>query len=209
GLPHQPAAPRGRDHAPARVPAPPARELGRRVPPRSAQLPAPLHRPRAHRRLMEWALPDRAVWPYPGRVAQSHREGNPECMGVSAPTPLLRLGCGARCGRSGAGGHLVIEPGAARFEFHASMVKLGLPPVIHAHPPLIFMRARLLPPGFSSGLILDGDEGTVTVFTWCGLRSRVRRALEEAEVAFIVRATWLSIGVTEGAGERARLPGAP
>ena len=130
-------------------------------------------------------------------------------MSVALRSPLLRVGCGAQCGRPSSGGHLVVEPGAARFEFHAAAVKLGCPPVIHARPPLIFMRARLLPPGLSSGLILDGEEGTVTVFTWCGLRSRVRRALEEAEVAFVVRATWLSIGMAEGAGERARLPGAP
>ena len=130
-------------------------------------------------------------------------------MGVSAPTPLLRLGCGARCGRSGAGGHLVIEPGAARFEFHAAMLKLGLPPVIQAHPPLIFMRARLLPPGFSSGLILSGDQGTVTVFTWCGRRSRVRRALVDAEVAFFERATWVSIGAAREANGLAHAGGRP
>ena len=86
-----------------------------------------------------------------------------------------------------------------RFEFHAAAVKHGLPPVIHARPPLVVVRARLLPPGFSSGLILHGDEGTVTVFTWCGLRDRVRRALAEAEVAFFERVTWVSIGVSEGA----------
>jgi hypothetical protein len=130
-------------------------------------------------------------------------------MSVAPPSPLLRVGCGAQCGRPSSGGHLVIEPGAARFEFHAAAVKLGRPPVIHARPPLIFMRARLLPPGFSSGLILNGDEGTVTVFTWCGLRSRVRRALEEAEVAFFVRATWLSIGAAQGANGMAAVPREP
>ena len=46
---------------------------------------------------------------------------------------------------------------------------------------LVFVRARLLPPGFSSALILHGGEGTVTVFTWCGLRARVVRALEEGQ----------------------------
>ena len=111
-----------------------------------------------------------------------------------------------QCGRPSTGGHLVIEPGAVRFEFHAAALKLGLPPVIRARPPVIFMHARLLPPGFSSGLILRGAEGTVLVFTWCGLRSRARRALEEAEVAFVERVTWVSIGVAEGANG---LPEAP
>ncbi len=130
-------------------------------------------------------------------------------MSALALTHLLRARCGAQCGRATTGGHLVVEPGAARFEFHPAAVKLGAPPVIHARPPLIFMRARLMPPGFSSGLILDGDEGTVTVFTWCGLRSRARRALEEAEVAFFVRATWLSIGVAQGANGIAATPHQP
>jgi hypothetical protein len=120
-------------------------------------------------------------------------------MSAALPTPLLRVGCGAQCGRPRTGGHLIVEPGAVRFEFHSAGVQLGLPPIIHARPPLVFVRARLLPPGFDSGLILRGDEGTVTVFTWCGLRSRVWRALAEAEVAFFERATWVSIGVAEGA----------
>jgi hypothetical protein len=119
-------------------------------------------------------------------------------MSAAVPTPLLRVGCGAQCGRP-SGGQLIIEPGAARFEFPSARVRLGTPLIIHAQPPLIFVRARLLPPGLSSGLILRGDEGTVTVFTWWGLRSRVRHALVEAEVAFFERATWLSIGWTEGA----------
>ena len=96
----------------------------------------------------------------------------------------------------------MVEPGAVRFEFPPAAMQLGLPPVIRARPPLIFMHARLLPPGFSSGLILEGAEGTVTVFTWCGLRARVRAALEEAEVAFFERAAWLSIGVAEAANGR-------
>jgi hypothetical protein len=109
------------------------------------------------------------------------------------------VGCAARCGGPSADGHLVIEPGAVRFEFPPAAVELGLPRVIRARPPLVFMRARLLPPGFSSGLVLQGAEATVTVFTRWGLRARVRQALEEAEVAFFERATWLSIGVGEAA----------
>jgi hypothetical protein len=120
-------------------------------------------------------------------------------MSAAVPTPLLRVACGAQCGRPSSGGHLVIQPGAVQFEFPAAAVKLGRPPVIHARPPLVFVRARLLPPGFSSGLIVHGDEGTVTVFTWWGLRGRVWRALAEAEVAFFERVTWMSIGVSEGA----------
>ena len=91
-----------------------------------------------------------------------------------------------------------------RFEFQPAATKLGIPSVIHGRPPLVFVRARLLPPGLSSGLILRGDEGTVTVLTWWGLRTRVRQALAEAEVAFFERATWLSIGWTEGANGTGR-----
>ncbi len=120
-------------------------------------------------------------------------------MSTVVPTPLLRVGCGARCGRPSSGGHLIVEPGAVRFEFQPAATKHGIPSVIHARPPIIFVRGRLLPPGVSSGLILTGDEGTVTVLTWWGLRTRVRQALVEAEVAFFERATWLSVGWTEGA----------
>jgi hypothetical protein len=124
-------------------------------------------------------------------------------MSVAVQAPLLRVGCGAWSRRPSRGGDLIVEPGAVRFEFHAAAVRLGLPPVINARPPLVFVRARLLPPGFSSGLILHGDEGTATVFTWCGLRGRVQRALAEAEVAFFERATWVSVGSAEGRGPRA------
>ena len=85
-----------------------------------------------------------------------------------------------------------------RFEFHRAGATGALPPVIHAEPPLIFMRARLLPPGLSSGLVLRGEEGTVTVLTWCGLRAQVRQALIQAEVAFFERMTWVSVGWARG-----------
>jgi hypothetical protein len=122
-------------------------------------------------------------------------------MSVETPGPLLRVGCAAHCGRPRGGGHLIVEPGAVRFEFHPAGVRLGAPRVIHARPPVMFMRARLLPPGFSSGLVLRGDEGTITVFTWCGLRGRVRRALVDAEVAFFERATWVSVVCADGVDE--------
>ena len=120
-------------------------------------------------------------------------------MSLAVQTPLLRAECGAWSGRPSGAGRLIVEPGAVRFEFGSAAANLGLPPVIRARPPLIFMRARLLPPGFSSGLVLHGDEGTVTVLTWCRLRGRVRRALVEAEVAFFERMTWVSVGRAEGA----------
>jgi hypothetical protein len=120
-------------------------------------------------------------------------------MGMAVQAPLLRTGCAAWSGRPSSGGHLIVEPGTVRFEFRRAGATLSLPAVIHAQPPLIFMRARLLPPGLSSGLVLRGEEGTVTVLTWCGLRTRVRQALIEAEVAFFERMTWVSVGWAEGA----------
>ena len=115
-------------------------------------------------------------------------------MSLAVQAPLLRVRLGAWSGRPRGGGRLIVEPGAVRFEFHDAGVTPELPPVIHARPPLIFLRARLLAPGLNSGLILHGDEGSVTVFTWWGLRTRVRRALADAEVAFFERVTWVSIG---------------
>ena len=120
-------------------------------------------------------------------------------MSVGGSAPLLRVACAAHFGGPSTTGRLVIEPGTVRFESSQAAEKLGVPPVIHARPPLIFMRARLLPPGFSSGLVLHGDEGTVSVLTWGGLRDRVRRALMDAEVAYVERPTWVSLGWAEGA----------
>lgn len=108
--------------------------------------------------------------------------------------PLLRVRCGAQCGALTSGGHLIIEPGAARFEFNRLHGVLGTPQVIHAEPPLVWKRARLLPPGLNSGLIMRGEEGTVTVFTWWGVRRRAQRALQEAGLAVREEPTWLSVG---------------
>ena len=152
---------------------------------------------------MASAVPVRLAWPglYPATMVRSDRTGNPDYMAMPVQAPLLRAGCAARSGGPSSGGHLIIEPGAVRFEFHRAGATGALPPVIHAEPPLIFMRARLLPPGLSSGLVLRGEEGTVTVLTWCGLRGRVRSALVDAEVAFFERATWVSVVCADRADE--------
>jgi hypothetical protein len=147
------------------------------------------------------ALPHRQVWSeaYPWTVLTPDQREDAPNLRLVGPAPLLSMGCAAQSGRPTGGGRLIIEPGAVRFEFNAAAVKLGVPPVIQARPPLILMHARLLPPGFNSGLIMHGDEGTVTVFTWCGRQARVRRALADAEVAFVLRASWLSVGRAESA----------
>jgi hypothetical protein len=147
------------------------------------------------------ALPQRPVWSetYPWTVVTPDQgEGAPHLRLVD-PAPLLSVSCAAQSGRQTGGGRLIIDPGAVRFEFNAAAVKLGVPPVIHARPPLILMRAHLLPPGLNSGLVLHGDEGTVTVFTWLGREAPVRRALSDADVAFFLRASWLSVGRAAGA----------
>ena len=150
---------------------------------------------------MASAVPERVAWPglYPIPMVRSDRTGNADYMGMAVQAPLLRAGCADWSGWPTSGGHLIVEPGTVRFEFHRAGATGALPPVIHAEPPLIFMRARLLPPGLSSALVLRGEEGTVTVFTWCGLRTRVRQALVEAEVAFFERRTWVSVGWADGA----------
>jgi hypothetical protein len=129
-------------------------------------------------------------------------------MTATEPAPLLRVRCGAQCGAWGSGGHLVIEPGAARFEIRRLNRLLDMPPVIRAQPPLVWKRARLLPPGLDSGLIMRGEEGTVTVFTWWGKRGRIGRALHAAGVEVIEQATWVSIGWSDATGRRPPGPGA-
>jgi hypothetical protein len=119
--------------------------------------------------------------------------------------PLLRLGCGARCSHGTGAGRLIIECGSVRFEFDKAARQRGVPPVLHARPPLVFVRARLLPPGLNSSLIVRGDDDAVMIVTWGGAMSRVKRALEDAEVAFFDRVTWLSVG-GHGSGAARRLP---
>jgi hypothetical protein len=148
---------------------------------------------------MASVVPERLVWAAPSSltVVRSDRTGNPDYMRVAVQAPFMSMECGTGSRRPSSGGHLIVEPGTVRFEFGGA-TQSGLP-VIHARPPLMFVRARLLPPGFNSGLVLRGDEGTVTVFTGCGLRARVCRALDEAEVAFFERLTWVSVGWAQSA----------
>ncbi len=122
--------------------------------------------------------------------------------------PLLRLGCGARCGHGSGAGRLIVEPGAVRFEFDTAARRRGVPPVLYARPPLIFVRARLLPPGLNSSLIVCGEDDAVTIVTWGGAMGRVKRALVDAEIAFFDRMTWLSVGGAGGGGAR-QLPRGP
>ena len=118
--------------------------------------------------------------------------------------PLLRIRRGAGSGDSGAGGWLIVEPGAVRFEVagvHRVAARLmghrELPAVIHAKGPVVLKRARLLPPGLNTGLIIQGDEGVVTVYTWGFILGRLRTALAQAGVELIEQPTWISIGVAE------------
>lgn len=118
--------------------------------------------------------------------------------------PLLRIRRGAS-GEFGAGGWLIVEPGAVRFEIagvHRTAARLmshvELPAVIHAKGPLVLKRARLLPPGLNTGLIIKGDEGVITVLTWGFMLGRLRDALARAGVELIEEPTWISIGVAEG-----------
>jgi hypothetical protein len=93
-----------------------------------------------------------------------------------------------------------VEPGAARFEFDQSQRLPDIAPVLHARPPLIFIRARLLPPGLNSSLLLQADDAAVTISTWWGATGRLKRALADAEVAFFERVTWTSLGGDRNGG---------
>jgi hypothetical protein len=136
------------------------------------------------------------------RFAQPSSGAASDLMPRGSGKPMLRLGCGARCSHGTGAGRLIIDRGAVRFEFDKAARQRGVPPVLHARPPLIFVRARLLPPGLNSSLIVRGDDDAVTIVTWGGAMSRVKRALIDADVAFFDRVTWLSIGGHGGVAAR-------
>jgi hypothetical protein len=115
-------------------------------------------------------------------------------MSPASHTPLLRIGCGARSSHGSGAGALIVEPGAARFEFDQAETLRGIPSVLHARPPLIFVRARLLPPGLNSSVLIHTDDTAVTILTRVGAMGRLKRALADAEVAFFERVTWTSLG---------------
>jgi hypothetical protein len=60
--------------------------------------------------------------------------------------------------------------------------------------PVGVFRARLQPPWANSGLILRGEDGTFTVFTFWGRHRRVVRALAAAEIPTVEIRTWFSLG---------------
>jgi hypothetical protein len=107
-----------------------------------------------------------------------------------------RFRVGATYGSWKAGGTLVIAPGEVTFEFGREKRLLPLPKnPLRAVSPVTTLRARLLPPGFNSGLLLTSEDGTrVLILTWWGIRRRVRAALHEAEFGTCDVSTWFSIG---------------
>jgi hypothetical protein len=104
-------------------------------------------------------------------------------------------------------GSLTIAPSSATFVFSDRARRVyAFPERVEARPPVIVVRARLLPPGFNSSLVIHGDGISVTVLTWWGLGRRARNALATAAVETQEVRTWFSDGqyLTNSAAGRVR-----
>ncbi len=122
---------------------------------------------------------------------------------MTDPLPFQRR-CGAQCGLVGVDGWLTVEAGQASFRFSAMRRLFGLPEVIVAAEPVTLYRARLLPPGLNSGLVLTGEQGAVAVWLWWGALRPVRAALAAGAVPVREVRSWVGIGWSRGLRGRRR-----
>jgi hypothetical protein len=124
----------------------------------------------------------------------------PEVPGImvavsSAPSLPWRTRCGASSRWwGGGGGWLTIAPGTVEFEFDRISGALFGRGVVRAVPPVVMVTARLLPPGFNSGLVIHGETRSVRVLMWTGDRGSVLKRLAAANVPVVERRTWVSLG---------------
>ena len=108
----------------------------------------------------------------------------------------VRLRCGASYRRWNGDGWLRVAKDGVSYEF-SSLSRLVYPfPTgsMHVRPPVVVVRARLLPPGLNSALVLRGEQFSIRVLTWWGVRRRVEASLAAANVATVELRTWVSLG---------------
>jgi hypothetical protein len=91
---------------------------------------------------------------------------------------------------------LTISPGNVTFEFRQFTPILGtLPKIEQAGGTVTAVRARLLPPGLNTAIIVRGVGGeAVQVMTWFGRHRRVLSALTTAGFAIEDVVLWISCG---------------
>ena len=108
----------------------------------------------------------------------------------------IEFRCTARYQNMAGYGRLRIGEDALTFQFsRVSFYFYQFPRgSLRARPPVLMVTARLLPPGFRSGLVLRGEDFSIRVLMWWGLRGRVEKALHRAEVEIQSVHTWFSLG---------------
>ena len=79
-----------------------------------------------------------------------------------------RFRVGARVGRVNGGGTLTVGIGSLVFESDRLTRRLsGVRQIVHHGRRVVFVEARLVPPWFNTGLVLEGDS-QARVVTWLG-----------------------------------------
>jgi hypothetical protein len=121
-----------------------------------------------------------------------------------APQLPWRLLCGASYGWIHGWGHLTIAPGRLVFEFPRFMRFLGAPRLVMHESDVVTEVSPRLELGYSSGLIVQGDEQAVAVHAapWTS-RRELNAALAAAGFRLDERRDWVSGGAPVA---RARTP---
>jgi hypothetical protein len=92
-------------------------------------------------------------------------------------------------------GYLDIASGCVTFRASTVLARLSrVESVEHVGSRVTVVRARLLPPGFNTALLIVGRERFVRVLLWYGKRAPVLRALSNAGFRLDERRTWLTLG---------------
>jgi hypothetical protein len=103
-----------------------------------------------------------------------------------------------RWGLSG-GGTLTISSNGVVFRLGDGILNpLALiykPRDIRATQPIVIVRARCLPLGFNSGIVIHGEDTSLCILSWLGDRRSIEARLRAAGVPVIERRTWFTVGV--------------
>jgi hypothetical protein len=102
---------------------------------------------------------------------------------------------GGISGGWGGPGYLDIATDCVSFRASAVLARLSrVERIEHLGSRVTVIRARLLPPGFNSALLIVGQERFVRVLLGWGKRRTILRALTDAGFVLDQRRTWLSLG---------------
>jgi hypothetical protein len=128
---------------------------------------------------------------------------------ATSPPRRFSVGVSARGGVN-AGGHLSVGPGDLMCEFGPVAGRVsGLESVRHRGAVVHIYKARLIPPWFNVGVVVDDGESVCLASTWLFVLKPLTKALTGAGFRVVLHRTWTYRGLHLGEILRgAREPGA-